>query len=157
MDSLATVQESLDEHATRTNAEKQELESLPLHAEMLLGYSRYQDFGEEVATEVLKNTRNTKLLEYIRGDEKLMETIFEEILLKMDGHLNVERCHVIKVLLGLSDHKYNMLKKLLSKTFDEDTGKWRPTALLKCGNTDINTSTLKSLGDRCETKKGGDS
>ncbi|KAK3272756.1 hypothetical protein CYMTET_18965 [Cymbomonas tetramitiformis] len=141
-ESAATVSESINSYSTQDTESQGQL---PLHAEMLLGYLRYQDFGEQVATELLTCSTKQKLLDYIRSQPDLVTELFEEVLLKVDNTWSVERCHALKVLLGLSDDKYDRLRKLLSSTYDEDTGKWHPTVLHEIGDATFTMPKLKPL------------
>ncbi|KAK3248276.1 hypothetical protein CYMTET_42255 [Cymbomonas tetramitiformis] len=114
---------------------------------MIVGYLRNEEFGKDVAKEVMKYAGDRELLQCIRTNENIMHTLIEEAIGKVDDLWDIERCHALKVLLGLSDHKYNMLKKLLSSTAaDEDSGKWLSTPLFQFDKTAIPMPKLKPLG-----------
>ncbi|KAK3256837.1 hypothetical protein CYMTET_34059 [Cymbomonas tetramitiformis] len=74
-----------------------------------------------------------------------MEELFEELLLKLDATWSEERCHALKVLLGLSDDKYDRLRKLLSSKYDDETGKWRPIVLYEEDNVSMKMPKPKPL------------
>ncbi|KAK3253641.1 hypothetical protein CYMTET_37114 [Cymbomonas tetramitiformis] len=144
MESVAVVKESIDEYQSLPGEAKRENAELPAIAEYFLGHLRTMPYGPSVAAEVLDMTSNEGLLRYIRTNDRLMQTLIQEVTDKIEEQWSLERCHAIKVLLGLSDHKYGMLRKLLSSEHD-GVQKWNTTLLWEEGERQVDMPKVKPL------------
>ncbi|KAK3263797.1 hypothetical protein CYMTET_27421 [Cymbomonas tetramitiformis] len=91
MESAAVVRESIDEYQSLPGEAKRENTKLPAIAEYFLGHLRTMPYGPSVAAEVLDMTSNEGLLRYIRTNDRLMQTLMQEV-----GMPKVKPLHVIK-------------------------------------------------------------
>ncbi|KAK3240881.1 hypothetical protein CYMTET_49313 [Cymbomonas tetramitiformis] len=144
MESAAVVKESIDENQSFPGEAKRENAELPAIAEYFLGHLRTMPYEPSVAAEVLDMTSNEGLLRYICTNDRLMQTLMQEVADTIEEQWSLERCHAIKVLLGLSDHKYGMLRKSLSSKH-AGVQKWDTTLLWEEGERQVDMPKVKPL------------